>query len=481
MEATHNGDLTLKKRPRLISLVVATIIFLPIYGFADRFAVSQQIFSKSRLIRGSGESGDFLDKDVQLVVEDKSLGHNDQRESVTGDNATASVQDGQPNKTADQSLDKIEPETVSSIKAKAADINPSPAQGSNETSFVSTKSEETNPDRTKGKPTAENFCHLCEEVLGRNATWQTYVDKANSTQRIAPSCLRFPPLLKDRAHKCGFISGHRLSQTETLETLESVGPILFIGNSVFRRTMFAIAHMAMGDDKAILNPIANDQELTEKYGYQRIYDRKVHEGLLELTLNAENVTVRHSRFDKNKFSNIESRRKSRRLSRANGPILGSAFTSTPPEYQARNLIKTCNKDPTAKSQFPSKLCINYNVIVIQLMDGIGSNRTPNLINATAILIEQNPSLRVIFVGVAHAIGASSLSETQKWLDEEVWPSVRRIGAEVLDVTASTFEAIDAGKIHHERTNQQHFMDQGRLLMASLVINRLRMAKCDGQS
>jgi hypothetical protein len=194
--------------------------------------------------------------------------------------------------------------------------------------------------------------------------------------------------------------------------------------------MFAISHMAMGDDKAVLNPIANDQELIEKCGYQRIYDGKVPEGLLELSVNADNLTVWHSRFDKNEFSKIELRRTSRRLSRINGSVLGSAFMSTPPEHQARQLIKACIEDPTAKTQYPSKLCDMYSVLVIQLMDGIGSNRTPQLINATAQLIKQNPPLRVIFVGVAHKIEGSSLLETQKWLNEEVWPSVRRIGVEV---------------------------------------------------
>jgi hypothetical protein len=481
MVATDNRDLTLKKVPRLITLVVAmaTLFFLHICGCVDRFVAFQHVVFKSPSIRGSGESGDYPGNDGRLVVEDKSLEQNDQPENAH--NKTASVQDGQPTTTKDQSRDKVETKTVSSVKTTTANINPSPGQGNNEYNYVSTKSEETNTAMAQDKPTTENFCHLCEDLLGRNATWYTYVNKTSNAQSIAPpSALRFPPFLKDRAHKCGFVSGRTLSQTETMETLQSVGPILFIGNSVFRRTMFAITHLAMGDDKAILNPIANDHKLIGRYGYQRIYDRKVHEGLLELSLNAENLTIRYSRFDKNESSKIELMRTSRRLGQINGPVLGSAFMSTPPEHQAQKLIKACNEDPTAKSKFPSKLCANYNVLVIQLMNGIGSKRTPNLINATAKLIKQNPSLRVIFVGVAHAIGNPSLLETQKWLDEEVWPNVRRIGAEVMDVTASTFEAIGAGKIHHEGTNAQHFMDQGRLLMASLVLNRLRMEKCDGR-
>ena len=64
-------------------------------------------------------------------------------------------------------------------------------------------------------------------------------------------------------------------------------------------------------------------------------------------------------------------------------------------------------------------------------------------------------------------------ELREFLDTSLWPSVRKIkGAEVLDTTKATIEGVSSGVLEHERGSSWHFMDEGRIFLASLLMNHL---------
>ena len=63
--------------------------------------------------------------------------------------------------------------------------------------------------------------------------------------------------------------------------------ILFIGNSVSRRQLYAVAHI-LGGEKARVNPIANNETLQERYGIQRVFDSKLkYHNAFEVEVNLE--------------------------------------------------------------------------------------------------------------------------------------------------------------------------------------------------
>jgi hypothetical protein len=75
---------------------------------------------------------------------------------------------------------------------------------------------------------------------------------------------------------CGF---HKVTPREAREVLRGKA-ILFVGNSVSRRLMYAVAD-AMGGKRARVNDLATDLKASAKYGVQRVWDSKV--GLYKLS------------------------------------------------------------------------------------------------------------------------------------------------------------------------------------------------------
>jgi len=79
------------------------------------------------------------------------------------------------------------------------------------------------------------------------------------------------PVLMHPRGLCGF---HKVTPREAREVLRGKS-ILFLGNSVSRRLMYAVAD-AMGGKRARVNVIATDAKAAAKYGMQRVWDSKAN-------------------------------------------------------------------------------------------------------------------------------------------------------------------------------------------------------------
>jgi len=141
-------------------------------------------------------------------------------------------------------------------------------------------------------------------------------------------------------------------------------------------------------------------------------------------------------------------------------------------------------------------------------------------------------VRLVFMGVPHAVDMGSTSQAveglERWVRDVAWPVLRgdgvavvqggidndgggggsggggdsttgggrgggggerygtedtrgsspfRFTADVVDVSRATFSGILLGHIEHERTNGNHYTDEGRRLIAQLLLNRLAMSAC----
>ena len=346
------------------------------------------------------------------------------------------------------------------------------------------KTTENDSNATEGLLLEQRSCRQCEDILSQNATW--FLNETAATPNsTTPSALIFPSSLVDTGtvQGCGLIQGRDgVTPEEALDTLQEQGSILFLGNSVFRRTMFAVAHLAVGPARAPLNPIASSPKMITAKGYQRVYDHKIASNhIQELRYDPESDRWQEDSEEWGKLSSSSNGTTTFWLGRethvSKSPILGFAFLGTPPEHKILRILNSCLDNPdSGNNPFHMDICDKYDVIAVQVFKPHGLLHM-SIVNATAKLLERHPTKRVIFIGVPHRTKGNQ-QETQQWLDQEIWPSVRQVGAELLDVTRSTYDAFRRNMIDHEHNgHDQHFRDQGRLLMASLVINRLRMGAC----
>ena len=123
----------------------------------------------------------------------------------------------------------------------------------------------------------EARCRACEAALGsvewrRRPWWAAFLSTDPKTtwawarfQRDDDADGRAPP------HACGF---RTMTPREARETLRGRS-VLFVGNSVSRRLMYAVAD-AMGGANARVNALATDRKAAAKYGVQRVWDSKRH-------------------------------------------------------------------------------------------------------------------------------------------------------------------------------------------------------------
>jgi hypothetical protein len=132
-------------------------------------------------------------------------------------------------------------------------------------------------------------CRACEAALGTvewskpgwdvnspktKATWDWAPAIPSAALRLSPPSSLTTPSSLTAQHPRGMCGFHKMRPREAREVLFDKA-VLFLGNSVSRRLMYAVAD-TLGGKRARVNALASDLELSAKYGVQRVWDSRQH-------------------------------------------------------------------------------------------------------------------------------------------------------------------------------------------------------------
>jgi len=263
--------------------------------------------------------------------------------------------------------------------------------------------------------------------------------------------------------------------------------ILFIGNSVSRRQLYSVAHI-LGGKNARINAIANDESLQRRYGKQDVYDSKIlyHSAFeVSVNLNSGEMSSQHTCLAddvENIADELLAESKSLRCSKKSLLDHKNAHTNNGFLFLGYLYVGSGSKAYLAMEKAldvwienatndDSYAFDSYDTIVIQV--GLDSNAQKvkdyeQILDKVRKLIDLRSHIRVIFNGVHHHD-----ENNDKWLHllKQLKPKIREIkNARVLDVTKTTSEGVEAGFLEHEPGSAWHFLDDGRIFLASMLIN-----------
>ena len=130
-------------------------------------------------------------------------------------------------------------------------------------------------EEERGVSSFVESCRACEQALANDVVWG---ENSWSLELLDNAC-KFPFLESKKA-----VDDVRERFRELSNRRKD---ILFIGNSVSRRQLYAVAHI-LGGEKARVNPIANNETLQARYGIQRVFDSKLkYHNAFEVEVNLE--------------------------------------------------------------------------------------------------------------------------------------------------------------------------------------------------
>tara|TARA_B100001540_G_scaffold2897_1_gene2732 strand:- start:75 stop:1223 length:1149 start_codon:yes stop_codon:yes gene_type:complete len=341
-------------------------------------------------------------------------------------------------------------------------------------------------EEERGVSSFVETCRACEQALANDVVWG---ENSWSLELDNQAKCKFPFL---EAKKAVDDVRERFRQLSNRRK-----DILFIGNSVSRRQLYAVAHI-LGGEKARVNPIANNETLQERYGIQRVFDSKLkYHNAFEVEVNLESGEMgEQSSCLPDSIENIaEEILKEKNAMRCSKPqlkmdqpgVVRLAFLYVGSGSKAHKAVLKAFDAwiEGAKSRKGGYVLDTYNMIVIQVGldssvlqldrdDGYGG-----ILQRVKELVSLREDLRVIFSGIHHHfINANHddfeyQEKLREFLDKSLWPSVRKIkGTQILDTTRSTIEGVRSGVLEHERGSSWHFMDKGRIFLASLLVNHL---------
>jgi hypothetical protein len=348
----------------------------------------------------------------------------------------------------------------------------------------------TGGDLIQWKPPLDDGCRMCEDTLANDVEWTS---SSWTMPAIMDKKCQFPIRNENEAsvHEDIRERFRRLSNRKEKDS------ILFIGNSVSRRQMYAVAHI-LGGEKAKVNEIAKNATLVERYGFQRVFDSKTkYHNAFEVEVNlvsgemGEQKTClpEHIENIAEEILKEEQKGESMRCSKTqlqkNDDTLRLGFFYVGSGSKAHKaMLKALDVwIEGAKNRRVEYALDTYTTIVIQV--GLDSSALrmrdgySDMLEKVEELISLRKGLRVIFSGVHHHfINANHddfeyQEELREFLQTSLWPSIRKIKkAEILDTTKSTIEGVGVGALEHEPGSSWHFVDKGRIFLSSLLINHL---------
>jgi hypothetical protein len=349
----------------------------------------------------------------------------------------------------------------------------------------------TGGDLIQWKSPLDDGCRMCEDSLANDVEWTTSSWTLKSA--IVDKKCQFPIRNENEAS----VHDDIRERFRRLSNRKGKDSILFIGNSVSRRQMYAVAHI-LGGEKARVNDIVNNATLVERYGFQRVFDSKTkYHNAFEVEVNLvsgemgeqktclpEHIENIAEEILKEKEQG-ESMRCSKTQLQKNDDTLRLGFFYVGSGSKAHKvMLKALDVwIEGAKNRKVGYALDTYATIIIQV--GLDSSALrmrdgySEILEKVEELISLRKGLRVIFGGVHHHfINANHddieyQEELRKFLQTSLWPSVRKIeGAEILDTTKSTIEGVGVGALEHEPGSSWHFVDKGRIFLSSLLINHL---------
>ena len=322
---------------------------------------------------------------------------------------------------------------------------------------------------------AQNYLNLTSPVdssreHGINRIGDVIFDELDRTWRYPSNCV---------AHL------HKFDATLAREALLGKS-LFFLGNSVNRRLLYAVAHI-LGGSNATYNHSPVAAEIVQDVGSHSIF---------EIGVNASGHCSRQYRcstaafgIDATKAQNMSEgslkqfncQNKSawveNRKILDSTTALGFLFTGTPVVPDAVRVLEIwANLDDASFAASPVD---NYDILVVQILifDAKEEQYFEKLYQALKKLMRRREALgrpvRVILWGSPHNL-ASELHITRiiELIQQKLHPRMRDIGVTVLDVTFATAHASALTLGQHQKGSLHHFMDFTRLMLAYMLINTI---------
>ena len=321
---------------------------------------------------------------------------------------------------------------------------------------------------------AQNYLNLTSPVdssreHGINRIGDVIFDELDRTWRYPSNCV---------AHL------HKFDATLAREALLGKS-LLFLGNSVNRRLLYAVAHI-LGGSNATYNHSPVAAEIVQDVGSHSIFEigvnasghcsRQYRCSTAAFGINPQARSISENSLQMFNCINKSAWVAERKIFDSKTP-LGFLFTSTPVLPVAVRFLQIwANLDDASFAASPVD---NYDILVVQILifDAKEEQYFEKLYQALKKLMRRREALgrpvRVILWGSPHNL-ASELHITRiiELIQQKLHPRMRDIGVTVLDVTFATAHASTLTLGQHQKGSLHHFMDFTRLMLAYMLINTI---------
>lgn len=323
-----------------------------------------------------------------------------------------------------------------------------------------TDAPDASPDASPPEAPPRDYC---VERLG-----SVELDASAHTWRYPPEC-----------------AGRKFDAMSARETLAGKS-FLFIGNSVCRRLLYAVAHVAGGENATSLNASATGEIIQDMVSHRYFEVGIDASGRCskqyacstshrEFTSDPGNITETSlmEMFNCEKDAWVEKRR----AIGNSETTLGFIFTGTPvlPTVE-RALALWTNFDDAS---FVASPMDNYDVFILQtlIVSETDDKFFESLAKSFKKLIDRRQALgrpiQIVLWGSPHVNGALVNTSTILQVLNKFRPHVRDMGVTILDVTSATAQALEFHLGQHQEGSRHHFMDFTRLMLADMLLNTIR--------
>jgi hypothetical protein len=288
---------------------------------------------------------------------------------------------------------------------------------------------------------------------------------------------RYPPECAGRTRAFDAVSAR--------ETLAGKS-FLFLGNSVCRRLLYAVAHVAGGENATSLNASATGEIIQDMVSHRYFEVGIDASGRCskqyacstshrEFTSDPGDITETSlvEMFNCEKDAWVEKRRAIGNSETA----LGFIFTGTPvlPTVERALALWTNFGD----SSFAASPMDNYDVFILQtlIVSETDDKYFESLAKSFKKLIDRREALgrpiQIVLWGSPHVNASQIDTSTILQVLDKFRPYVRDMGVTILDVTSVTAQAIELHLGRHQEGSRHHFMDFTRLMLADMLLNTIR--------
>lgn len=270
-------------------------------------------------------------------------------------------------------------------------------------------------------------------------------------------------------YKCPGLSKH---DANTARNILNYRRVFFVGNSVSRRLLYAVAHIYGGSNATIREGVETVQDVGSHDTFQVHLNAQGHcSRPLYCSGEANQVRNATSGYREKLYQELE-RTKCKKIS-GPGTVLGHMFLGTPLLKPTAEVLNAWADNVALPGEF-DVLVVQVSVRDIQEVEYFKM-----LIKATCMLQvkqrggKRDVGMNVILWGSPHAgDGTLLVQNVSALLALHLWPHVKACGVHVLDVTRATAEMIASGLGSHQ--TPQHFRDATRLMLADMLINYIQL-------